>query len=489
MVFNSVAFVLFFFLAAAVYFALPHRVRWLWLILSSAAFYLSFIPAYLGVLLSVALLNYAAGLAIERSAGARRKRVFVLGLAANILVLVFFKYSSLFDATLSALARFLDLRCPEGLLRVVLPLGLSFFVFTALAYLIEIHRGKIRAERHPGVLAAYFLFFPKLAQGPIERPGDLLHQFREPHALDAERISSGLRLMLFGYFKKLVVADRLGLYVDAVYGNADHHGGASLLLATLFYSFQIYADFSGYTDIALGSARVLGFRLSPNFRRPYLAVSISDFWNRWHITLSTWLRDYLFLPLAYFFSNRIRGPRVLFLKADKWVYFFSVFITFLICGAWHGEGLNYVVWGGLYGLYLTVSTWTRKAERRFVRSIGLARRPRFHQALRVLSTFALVTFAWIFFRGGETERILQIIGKIAASPGRLFLDSPSTMIYSVLGVAAVIVLDVREEFFEGRFSPFAHRSAFVRCFAHAALAVTVLLFGVLDGGQFIYFQF
>jgi D-alanyl-lipoteichoic acid acyltransferase DltB (MBOAT superfamily) len=489
MLFNSVAYLLFFAAVASIHHLLPLRFRWAWLLVASGAFYASSIPAYLAVLLLAALLTWAAGLALERKEGRAARRVFLIGVAANVLLLVFFKYSPFFDAVASAAAEALRLRYPRGALDVILPLGLSFFVFTAVAYLVEIRRGRIRAERHPGILALHFLFFPKLAQGPIERPHDLLPQLREPRRFDPADVSAGLRLMLLGAFKKLVVAERLALYVNAVYGNEPLHNGTSLLVATVFYAFQIYADFSGYTDIALGSARVLGIRLTPNFKRPYLATSIGDFWNRWHISLSTWLRDYVFLPLAYFFSTKVPPRRFLFARSDKWVYLLAVMITFTIAGAWHGETPNYILWGALFGAYLTASNWTRKGRRGLVRRTGMARSPRLLAFLRTLFTFSLVCFAWIFFRGGSLDVSLSVIRKIALDLGRPFLESPSTMIYSLLGIAAILALDLRCEFFEGSRGTLAHRSAVVRQLAAAALVVLILLFGVLDGGQFIYFQF
>jgi D-alanyl-lipoteichoic acid acyltransferase DltB (MBOAT superfamily) len=489
MLFTSVSFLLFFLLTAIVHRILPGRLRWVLILLASAAFYASFLPAYLAVLALAALASYFAGLGIEGSTGRARKGALFAGVGVNLLLLVFFKYSSFFDACAASAARVLDLRYSEGMLRAVLPLGFSFFVFTAISYLVEIERGKTRAERHPGILAVHFLFFPKLAQGPIERPQNLLPQIREARSATPDEIAAGFRRMLLGCFKKLVVADRLAIYVNAVYGNEPLHNGSSLLLATLFYSFQIYADFSGYTDIALGSAEVLGFRLTPNFKRPYLAGSISEFWNRWHMSLSTWLRDYLFLPLAYFFANRAARPSYLRIRSDKWVYLFAVMITFVLCGAWHGEGWNFVLWGGLFGVYLTVSNWSRKLRRGAVRRTGLARLPRLHTALRTLFTFSLVTLAWVFFRGGDLATIGSIFGKFVAAHGRPFLDSPSTMIYSFFGIAAILAIDVNEEFFGDRFGVLAHRSAAVRATASAALIVGILLFGVLDGGQFIYFQF
>jgi D-alanyl-lipoteichoic acid acyltransferase DltB (MBOAT superfamily) len=245
----------------------------------------------------------------------------------------------------------------DQLLKIILPVGLSFFIFTILSYLIEIKRGTINAERHLGKFASSLLFFPKIMQGPIEKPGNIFPQFMEEKNFNYDMVVEGLKLMLWGYFKKLVVADRLAIYVNTVYGNYEHHSGISLLVATIFYSFQVYADFSGYTDIALGSAKVLGFNLTNNFNRPYFATSIREFWNRWHITLSVWLRDYLFLPLAFFFSRKMNKTKYLGLAVEKWIFLFASIITFAVCGIWHGEGLNFLIWGLLFGIYSQLDTW------------------------------------------------------------------------------------------------------------------------------------
>ena len=489
MTFHSIPFLLFVAFAAAVYYALPHRIRWFWLLLASCAFYASFVPAFLITLGALTILNYALGLVIGSGSERKARFVYISGLVANTGVLVYFKYSPFFDDCVSATARFLGFRYSEGAIATVLPLGLSFFVFTAISYLSEIRKGTVPAERHLGILALHFLFFPKVTQGPIERPESLIHQFREPHRLDADVVSDGLKLMLIGYFKKLVVADRLALYVNAVYGKEEFHNGTSLLIASIFYAFQIYADFSGYTDIARGCGRLFGFRLAPNFNRPYFATSIREFWNRWHISLSTWLRDYLFMPLAYSFSRIIPRPRWLGIRSDKWVYLFAAFITFLICGAWHGETLNFVLWGAVYGFYLTFSNWSRKTRRRFSRAIGLSKRQGLRTAWKVLCTFSLVTIAWVLFRGGSMDSILSILGKIFTEPGTPFLNPPTIFAYSVIAILALIVLDAKEEYGRLSFSLMGHRTAAIRYGTYALATIVILLLGVLDGGQFIYFQF
>jgi len=242
---------------------------------------------------------------------------------------------------------------------MVLPLGLSYLIFTVLGYQIEVKRQNIQPEKHLGYFSLYLLFFPRMAQGPIERPQHLIPQLRQNRQFNYNDLTEGLKLILWGYFKKLVVADRLAIYVNAVYNNNEQHNGTSLILATVFFAFQIYADFSGYTDIALGSARLFGINLTNNFKRPYLATSIKDFWDRWHITFSTWLRDYLFLPMAYSLTRRMKEPGYFLIATDKWVYMIAIMITFAVCGIWHGVGWTYLVWGVLFGVYLAYANMTK----------------------------------------------------------------------------------------------------------------------------------
>lgn len=245
-------------------------------------------------------------------------------------------------------------------------------------------------------------------QGPIEKPGSIFPQFNEEKGFNYERVTEGLKLMLWGYFKKLVVADRLALYVNAVYGNIEQHSGISLLVATIFYSFQIYADFSGYTDIALGSAKVLGFNLTNNFNRPYFTTSVQDFWNRWHISLSVWLKDYLFLPMAVFFTHNLKKPKLFGLAMDKWIFMFASVITFAVCGIWHGEGLNFLIWGLLFSIYLTTANWTLGINKKLRKRLHISKKSSLYRTYVIVISFILVTFTWIFFRADNTHDAISV---------------------------------------------------------------------------------
>jgi D-alanyl-lipoteichoic acid acyltransferase DltB (MBOAT superfamily) len=345
-----------------------------------------------------------------------------------------------------------------------------------LSYVIEVYRGKQRAERHFGIYALYVMFYPQLVAGPIERPQNLLHQFRERHYFSYERARDGLRLMLWGMFKKVVVADRLSLYVDTVYDNVPSHNGATLALATVFFAFQIYCDFSGYSDIAIGAARVMGFDLMQNFAKPYFASSISDFWRRWHISLSTWFRDYVYVPLG---GNRVGRAR--------WAW--NILVTFTISGLWHGANWTFIVWGALNGLYLI-------GERALKSLLGSTAdeapaagwRSHVLGPLGLLTTFSLTCVAWVFFRARSLSDAWLVLGKLVHDPGPLFVGGARDLIYGAAGIACVVLLDLWSG--RARFDQaLATRSAPVRWAAYASLATIILAAGVFDGSQFIYFQF
>lgn len=486
MFFNSLSYLFFLTVAVVVLYIVPGRYQWLWLLICSIFFYITLLPEYLILFVALIALNYFLGIAIERPEEKRKRNsIFIFSIIANIAVLGFFKYFGVLQSLISGIKEASD---KNHLLKIILPVGLSFLIFTILSYLIEIKRGTINAEKHPGIFASTLLFFPKIMQGPIERPGNIFPQFRIEKHFDYDMVVDGLKLMLWGYFKKLVVADRLALYVNAVYDNYNRHSGTSLLVATVFYSFQIYADFSGYTDIALGSAKVLGFNLTNNFNRPYFADSISEFWNRWHISFSGWLRDYLFLPLAIILSRKMSKGKYLRFATEKWIFLFSSMITFAVCGIWHGQGLNFLIWGLLFGTYLSVANWTLGFNKRLRKKMGISKKSAFYRIYNILLTFVLVTFAWIFFRADSMHDALQIVKKIFSLNGSLFLDK-TTIIYSIFGIAFLFLIETRQELGKTSNLPFRTKSWFMEQLAYASLAIIILLVGVFDSGQFIYFQF
>ncbi|MBG0860766.1 MAG: MBOAT family protein [Bacteroidales bacterium] len=373
-------------------------------------------------------------------------------------------------------------------MRIILPAGLSFFIFTILSYLIEIKRGTIEAERHIGIFALSLMFFPKIMMGPIEKPGNIFPQLRAEKNFDYEMVVDGLKQILWGYFKKLVIADRLAIYVNAVYGNHEQQSGISFLIATIFYSFQIYTDFSGYTDIALGSSKILGFKLTNNFNRPCFATSIREFWNRWHISLSIWLRDYLFLPLVIFLSGKIKQAKYLGVATRKWIFMVAAIMTFSLYGIWHGIGLNFLLWGLLFGIYLTVGNWTFEFSKKLRKILHINIRSGLYKMYGIAVTFFLVSFAWIFFRADNSASAFSIIKSMVSLSGPVYLDL-GTIIYSIIGIGFLLLIEIRRELSPTSCLPFKTKHWFAEHLAYAMLAIIILLVGVFDGEQFIYFRF
>jgi len=476
MLFNSFHFVYFFIIVTSLYFTLPHRQRWLLLLLSSCYFYMAFVPIYILILGFTIVVDYFAGIYIENAQGKRRKLFLIYSLVANIGILCIFKYYNFINTNFSYLLHGFGLTNPIPYLSILLPIGLSFHTFQAMSYTIEVYRGNQKAERHFGIYALYVMFFPQLVTGPIERPQNLLHQFREKHHFDNDRVFEGLKLMIWGLFKKLVIADRLGIYVNGAYNYVDQQDGMTLLLATIFFSFQVYCDFSGYSDIAIGTAKVLGFDLMTNFRRPIFAKSTGEFWKRWHISLSTWFKDYLYFPMG---GSKGSVPR----------WYFNLMVVFLISGLWHGANWTYIIWGGINGFYLVFAIITKKYREKFNTSIGINKFPRLHLFFQILITFFLITFSRIFFRSKTVEDAFAVIKKILTFKGSIFNDGTAILLYSFFAISFLLAVEFKKEFYKGSFTLSHHKYFWVRNSYYSLLVILIILFGVFDGGQFIYFQF
>ncbi len=390
MLFNSFEFLFFFPLVTLVYFILPHKYRWFHLLMASCYFYMAFVPVYILILGFTIVIDYYAGLFIERSQGGTRKRYLILSLIANISVLCIFKYYNFFNLNLSNTLHHFGMQNHLPYLSIFLPIGLSFHTFQAMSYTIEVYRGNQKAEKHFGIYALYVMFYPQLVAGPIERPQNILHQFHEKKQFNYDNVTYGLKLIGWGFLKKVVIADRLAYMVNIVYNNPHEYQGLPLILATVFFSFQIYCDFSGYSDIAIGTARVMGFTLMKNFNYPYFSSSISEFWSKWHISLSTWFKDYLYIPLG---GNRVGIPR----------WYLNIIIVFVISGIWHGANWTFLVWGLLHGILLISENIKKRMLARSPFSFKLPK------AVAVFFTFSVVSFAWIFFRADTFSNALYII--------------------------------------------------------------------------------
>ena len=488
MTFNSYQFLIFFPIVYGLNFALPQRLRSLMLLVASCLFYMAFVPQYILVLGFTIVVDYYAGLHIEQAIGTRRRAFLIASIVANVGMLAIFKYYNFFAEQVDTAARALSWKAPLPLLSIVLPIGLSFHTFQAMSYTIEVYRGNQRAERSFIVYALYVMFFPQLVAGPIERATNLLAQFHKAHRFDPDRFVSGLTLALWGLFKKVVIADRLAHLVGTVYDNPYAQQDVSLTVATVLFAYQIFCDFSGYSDIAIGTARMMGFDLMTNFRSPYLAASVPEFWRRWHISLSSWFRDYLYFPLG---GNR-RG---------RSIFYRNVLIVFLLCGLWHGANWTFIVWGGLHGTYLILSVLTDEPRRRLWQTLGLTRFPALLRIGGVMTTFALVCVAWTFFRARNVDEALfiargAIVGgldfaSVAFQPKEAWVllrqfECRGADLPIAAGLMAIVEL---YHLLEGKQVIPAFAYAPLRWSVCLALVLAVMNFGVVDKIPFIYFQF
>ena len=423
------------------------------------------------------VIDYFAGIWIEQSKGQKRKSALIMSLVANIGVLSVFKYYNFFIDNFNSV---LFKVSPENLLPlwdIILPIGLSFHTFQAMSYTIEVYRGNQKAERHFGIYSLYVMFYPQLVAGPIERPQNVIYQFYEKHEFNYDLAKSGLRLMLWGMFKKIVIADRLSIFVNKVYGNPTDYQGLPLIIATLFFTFQIYCDFSGYSDIAIGSARVMGFDLMKNFDRPYFSKNISEFWRRWHISLSTWFRDYLYIPLG---GNRLSEYR----------RYFNLFFVFMMSGLWHGASWHFVIWGALHGIYLIFGQLTKSIQDKI---LSILPSEFLRDFVNVSITFFLVAFAWIFFAAHSNTDSFYVVRNIFKSNSHSLSQLIELIGHNDLYLIIISIAILEFVQWQQRGShiaiDFENRPKWQRWGAYYLILMMILCFGVYNNSQFIYFQF
>ncbi len=481
MLFNSIAFLVFFPIVVCCYFLLPYRYRWVLLLAASYYFYMCWRVEYIILIMLSTLVDYFVAIKMHELADKKDRRKWLYGsLGVNLGLLFFFKYFNFFGSSANAVLEQFNIIAAFPSLEVLLPVGISFYTFQTLSYSIDVYNDKVEPERHLGRFALYVSFFPQLVAGPIERPARLLPQFRQNFDFDYQRVVQGLKMMAWGFFLKLVIADRLAPMVDVVFREPSAYYGLSILLASFFFAFQIFCDFAGYSIIAIGAAKIMGYDLMENFRRPYLATSIRTFWQRWHISLSTWFKDYVYIPLG--------GNRVV-----KWRWYYNLFITFLVSGLWHGANWTFVVWGALHGLFLIVAIVTQEMREKLVQGVGLGSDNKILKVGQILSTFLLVCLAWIFFRANSLTDAFVLIGHLfdfshttnwALIPGFANLD-----ILVALGLIGLLVfIQVLEEWGISP-NPLYHNSPIVRWAAYIILVTLIVGFGVFTSKEFIYFQF
>ena len=454
---------------------------------------MSWKPEYLILIIVSTLIDYFAAIQMSKqTVPSRRKIYLILSLFVNLGLLFGFKYFNFFSDSLRTIFDHFNIFYNVHTFKVLLPVGISFYTFQTLSYTIDVYRGKRGPEKHLGIFALYVAFFPQLVAGPIERSTRLLPQLVKKYNFDYDRITDGLKLMLWGFFKKVVIADRVAVIVNQVYNNPHDATGIPLLIGTYLFAFQIYCDFSGYSDIAIGAAKVFGIDLMQNFRRPYFAKSIREFWQRWHISLSTWFRDYLYQSLG---GNH----------ATRWRWYYNIMIVFLISGLWHGANWTFVIWGGLHGSYYLSSYWTRNIRPQLTLLFKLDKVPFLHKILRVLFIFHIVLLGCVFFRANTFSDAIFIVTHLFTGIGDIFSRikeigiTPGIFNYGFdlsvseifIGMCAIIILGIHH-LLQRKQSVrvwLKTKPIWARWLVYYSLLISILVFGYLEPSEFIYFQF
>jgi D-alanyl-lipoteichoic acid acyltransferase DltB (MBOAT superfamily) len=490
MLFNSLHYLIYLPIVVSLYFALPHKWRWLLLLIASYYFYMCWKAEYAVLMVISTLLAYTSGLGISRSENPRVRKAWLWGCISILLTILFtFKYFNFVNNSLHAILAQFRIPLDIPFLNVLLPVGISFYTFQKISYVVDVYHGKAQAEKNLGIFAVYSCFFPQLVAGPIERAPHLLGQFYEKHEFSYERVTSGLRLILWGFFKKVAVADRLAVLVQTVYNDPRSYQGPPLILATLSFGFQIYCDFSGYSDIAIGSARLMGFDLMQNFRQPYFSKSIPEFWRRWHISLSTWFKDYVYIPLG--------GNRVL-----KWRWYYNLFITFLVSGLWHGANWTFALWGALHGAYMVLDSFVAPWRDRFRASLASSSSRLAFDGLNLGLTLCLVLIAWIPFRANTFSEAWYIFTHLLSDVGS-FVDPDmlalkfrgmgfkgDELAYCFVFSGIVIIYDLIDNRCGFWQLPALQQRPWLRWSVYYGVLFLVLFFSPYNRAQnFIYFQF
>ncbi|MDD5506797.1 MAG: MBOAT family protein [Bacteroidales bacterium] len=483
MLFNSLEYVIFLPVVVVTYFIIPVKWRWTFLLVASYFFYMCNKVEYGILLLFTTLVDWFVAFQIAQASTLKRKKAFLaISLIANLGMLAGFKYLNFFSESINFLLDSFQMQGSLPVFRILLPVGISFFVFKSLSYTIDVYRGIRAPEKHLGYYALYVSFFPQLIAGPIDRSSSILPQLHHPRDFSTARLISGLKLIVWGIFKKVIIADRLGLYVDEIFAHPEAYTGLSVILATVLFAFQLYCDFAGYTDIARGSARILGYDLMINFNRPMVAKSLRDFWNRWHISLTTWFRDYVLYALPY-----VRNKKVIFSRL-----YFNLIITYLLMGLWHGADWNFVIFGFLNGVFLVIETITEKKRNWFLDRTGISRHSILNNLLGNVVTLILIIFTLIFFKADNLEESLLIISNsfdfsnLYASLWKILHDNE--LLFGIVMLATMLVAEhIHEKHDLVRL--IASRHIIIRWLVYIGFIFFVIIFWVQQKQEFIYFQF
>lgn len=476
MVFTSFNFLIFFPLLALIYWLTPAKFRNILLLGASYFFYINIKPVFALLVGGITISTYFFTRLIDKTnSDALKKNYLVWNIILILMPLFFFKYFGDINRGMIEFLQNYNLRWPLPEITLILPVGISFYTFMAIGYTVDVYNEEIESEKNICIVALFISFFPLILSGPIERAKNMLPQFKAHPKIDYQMITNGLKLMLWGYFMKLVVADRIGIYVDAVYNNIPHHNGTTLLFASILYPFQVYADLGGYSLIAIGTAKVLGLNVMQNFKRPFFATSMSEFWRRWHISLISWLTDYVYTPLNFTFR-----------KYKIWGIVIALMITFIISGIWHGAALTFVLWGVLQGIFLSIEALTNKRKSVFEKKYNLSNKW-WYILIGIVITFILFAVSQIFGRAASINDAFLVLKKISIEYKSPFIDK-TTLVYSISGLFVVLLKDFLDEYSLHN-NVYTNRMDYIQLLKYSILFIAILLFGVLDGSQFIYFQY
>ena len=472
MIYNSFLFLVCFPLIFLFYYLIPSKYqkgRNMFLLVVSYLLYINWKPVYALILLGVTGITYLSALQIEYNRK-QAKKTMTFGVIVGLLPLLFYKYFNFINEQVYALLSLVGLQYELQGLNWAVPVGISFFTFQAIGYVWDVYYKRIGAERDFVTYALFISFFPSILSGPINKASLVIPQLKNlrPY-FDYTKAVEGLRMILWGMFMKVVVADRVGLYADTVLPSYQNYSGLTCFTASVFYTIQIYADFAGYSLMAIGVGKLLGFELTENFRRPYFAVSVTDFWRRWHISLSTWLKDYVYIPLGGSRCSKLRN-------------YWNIFVTFLVSGIWHGANWTFIVWGIWHGLFQIIE----KALGQHKCEYG-----RFGKIIKIIITFLLVNFAWIFFRMPTLSDAVGVLRRIFDFSQPLSVDVGSRHIFllMIMGTTILFVKDLMDEFMPNKYKLFDSKYIIVRWASYFMVLVLILLTGVFDAGQFIYANF
>lgn len=471
MLFNTIDFILFFPLVIILYFLTPHKYRWVLLLAASYYFYMSWKVEYIFLIIFSTLIDYFSALFIEANKTKKTKLPFlIISILTNLGLLFSFKYFNFASENLNSIFEQIGLNTQIPLMQFLLPVGISFYTFQTLSYTIDVYYGRQKAERHLGYFALYVSFFPQLVAGPIERFSRLTPQLKAYHAFSYSNLTNGLRLIIYGLFIKMVIADNISGIVDQIYQNPEMFNTLDIIIGLIFYSFQIYSDFYGYSIIAIGSALIMGIKLMDNFKTPYLSRNISEFWQRWHISLSTWFRDYLYFPLG---GNRV--------KTLRWII--NIFIVFIVSGVWHGASWTFIIWGALYGVIYLLEIIINK----LLNINSYNKVSKITHSLLSIKTFIFVTFIWVFFRSPSFNEALDIFKNLFSNANvslNTLIIPRSTLLFLGIFIISDIIL------YNKRFDSWLGNLHFMlRWCIYSFLIFSIITFAGVENFPFIYFQF